>query len=130
MDVHWKSWPVAVLSPGLQDGFLWILNEKKTLPPGGEVTTAIRAGRTGTAGSLFKLKTPSCSKRRIISIRPRNIIANPNCTTIPMVVALKAIEKLSHIKRVHVSTYQAASGAGATAMVELIKQYEQILKEL
>lgn len=61
-------------------------------------------------------------------LRPRNIIANPNCTTIQMVVALKAIEKLSHIKRVHVSTYQAASGAGATAMAELEKQYEQLLK--
>jgi aspartate-semialdehyde dehydrogenase len=60
--------------------------------------------------------------------RPRGIIANPNCTTIQMVVALKPIEKLSHIKRVHVSTYQAASGAGATAMAELVKQYEQILK--
>ena len=60
--------------------------------------------------------------------RPRNIIANPNCTTIQMVVALKAIENLSHIKRVHVSTYQAASGAGATAMAELIKQYEQLIK--
>ena len=36
--------------------------------------------------------------------RPRNIIANPNCTTIQMVVALKAIENLSHIKRVHAST--------------------------
>ena len=58
--------------------------------------------------------------------RPRGIIANPNCTTIQMVVALKAIEKLSHIKRVHVATYQAASGAGATAMAELVKQYEQI----
>ncbi|OUO49343.1 aspartate-semialdehyde dehydrogenase [Parabacteroides sp. An277] len=60
--------------------------------------------------------------------RPRGIIANPNCTTIQMVVALNAIEKLSHIKRVHVATYQAASGAGATAMAELIKQYEQIQK--
>lgn len=60
--------------------------------------------------------------------RPRGIIANPNCTTIQMVVALKAIENISHIKRVHVSTYQAASGAGATAMAELVKQYEQILK--
>ena len=60
--------------------------------------------------------------------RPRGIIANPNCTTIQMVVALKAIEKVSHIKRAHVSTYQAASGAGATAMAELIKQYEQLLK--
>lgn len=60
--------------------------------------------------------------------RPRGIIANPNCTTIQMVVALKAIENISHIKRVHVSTYQAASGAGATAMAELVKQYEQLLK--
>ena len=59
--------------------------------------------------------------------RPRGIIANPNCTTIQMVVALKAIENLSHIKRVHVSTYQAASGAGAAAMDELELQYRQVL---
>lgn len=59
--------------------------------------------------------------------RPRNIIANPNCTTIQMVVALKAIENLSHIKRVHSSTYQAASGAGAAAMAELYEQYRQVL---
>jgi aspartate-semialdehyde dehydrogenase len=59
--------------------------------------------------------------------RPRGIIANPNCTTIQMVVALKAIENLSHIKRVHVSTYQAASGAGAAAMDELELQYKQVL---
>lgn len=58
---------------------------------------------------------------------PRNIIANPNCTTIQMVVALKAIENLSHIKRVYSSTYQAASGAGATAMAELYEQYRQVL---
>ena len=58
--------------------------------------------------------------------RPRNIIANPNCTTILMVVALKAIEKLSHIKQVHVATYQAASGAGAAAMEELYAQHKQI----
>ena len=60
-------------------------------------------------------------------VRPRGIIANPNCTTIQMVVALKAIENISHITRVHVSTYQAASGAGASAMQELKKQYEQLL---
>ena len=59
--------------------------------------------------------------------RPRGVIANPNCTTIQMVVALKAIEKLSHIKTVHVSTYQAASGAGAAAMDELYEQYRQVL---
>ena len=59
--------------------------------------------------------------------RPRGIIANPNCTTIQMVVCLKAIEELSHIKRVHVATYQAASGAGAVAMQELEEQYRQVL---
>jgi aspartate-semialdehyde dehydrogenase len=57
---------------------------------------------------------------------PRGIIANPNCTTIQMVVALKAIENLSHIRRVHVSTYQSASGAGAAAMDELVEQYAEL----
>ncbi|HTN68520.1 MAG TPA: aspartate-semialdehyde dehydrogenase [Dysgonamonadaceae bacterium] len=58
--------------------------------------------------------------------RPRNIIANPNCTTTQLVVSLKAIERLSHITKVHVSTYQSASGAGAAAMDELKEQYAQI----
>ncbi|MDY6121658.1 MAG: aspartate-semialdehyde dehydrogenase [Porphyromonas sp.] len=57
---------------------------------------------------------------------PKGIIANPNCTTIQMVVALGAIEKLSHIRRVHIATYQAASGAGASGMAELEQQTEQI----
>lgn len=60
--------------------------------------------------------------------RPRNIIGNPNCTTIQMVVALNAIEKVSHIRRVRVATYQAASGAGASAMDELRTQHEQICR--
>ena len=59
---------------------------------------------------------------------PRRIIANPNCTTIQMVVALKAIEGLSHIRRVHVSTYQSASGAGAAAMEELKEQNAQLVR--
>ena len=57
---------------------------------------------------------------------PRNIIANPNCTTIQMVVALKPLNDVSKIKRVHVATYQAASGAGAAAMAELEKQYSEL----
>lgn len=58
--------------------------------------------------------------------RPRNVIANPNCTTAIMVVPLKAINDISPIKRVHVSSYQAASGAGASAMDELEMQHKQI----
>ena len=59
---------------------------------------------------------------------PRRIIGNHNCTTIQMVVALKPLHDLSPIRRVHVATYQAASGAGASAMKELADQYEQIVK--
>lgn len=59
---------------------------------------------------------------------PRNIIANPNCTTTQLVVALKAIEKISHIKTVHVATYQSASGAGAAGMDELNHQIQQMAK--
>jgi aspartate-semialdehyde dehydrogenase len=59
--------------------------------------------------------------------RPRNIIANPNCSTIIMVVALKPIQDLSPIKRIHVATYQAASGAGAAAMQELEDQIRQVI---
>ena len=61
--------------------------------------------------------------------RPRGIIANPNCTTIMMVVVLQPIEQLSHIRRVHVSSYQSASGAGAAAMAELEQQYREIVTE-
>ena len=58
----------------------------------------------------------------------RGIIANPNCTTIMMVVVLNPIEKLSHIRRIHVSSYQSASGAGAVAMEELKQQYKDIVE--
>lgn len=61
-------------------------------------------------------------------VRPRNIIGNPNCTTIQMVVALKPIDNLSHIRRVRVATYQAASGAGAAAMEELKTQTAQLCR--
>jgi aspartate-semialdehyde dehydrogenase len=58
--------------------------------------------------------------------RPRNIIANPNCSTIQMVVSLKPIEDLSKIKRVRVATYQAASGAGAQGIAELEQQVKDV----
>jgi len=55
------------------------------------------------------------------------IIANPNCSTIQMVVALKPLHDIAPIKRVVVATYQAASGAGAAAMAELYEQSRQFL---
>lgn len=62
-------------------------------------------------------------------VRPRGVIANPNCTTIMMVVVLNPIEKISHIKKIHVSSYQSASGAGAAAMQELEQQYHEMVTD-
>ena len=71
------------------------------------------------------LVVPECNAEDAL-VRPRGIIANPNCTTILMVVVLKPIEALSHITRIHVASYQSASGAGAQAMAELEQQYRDI----
>ena len=57
----------------------------------------------------------------------KNIIANPNCSTIQMVLALKPLHKNFNIKRVVVSTYQAVSGAGKAAMDELVSQTKDFL---
>jgi len=72
------------------------------------------------------LVVPECNAEDAL-VRPRGIIANPNCTTIMMVVVLQPLEKLSHIKRIRVSSYQSASGAGAAAMAELQQQYKQLV---
>ena len=74
------------------------------------------------------LVVPECNAEDAL-VRPRGIIANPNCTTIMMVVVLKPIENLSHIRRVHVASYQSASGAGAQAMAELQQQYREIVED-
>ena len=71
------------------------------------------------------LVVPECNAEDALN-RPRGIIANPNCTTIMMVVVLQPIEKLSHIRRIHIASYQSASGAGAAAMAELQQQYSEI----
>lgn len=57
---------------------------------------------------------------------PRRIIGNPNCTTIQMVVALAPIDRLAKIRRIRVATYQAASGAGQSAMDELAAQHADL----
>ena len=72
------------------------------------------------------LVVPECNAEDALN-RPRGIIANPNCTTIMMVVCLQPLEKLSHIKRIRVASYQSASGAGAAAMAELQQQYSELV---
>ncbi len=68
------------------------------------------------------LVVPEVNAAAIAGYTKRNIIANPNCTTIQMVVALKPLHDLAIIERVVVATYQSVSGAGAAAMEELYGQ--------
>ena len=73
------------------------------------------------------LVVPEVNASALADFRNRNIIANPNCSTIQMVVALKPIYDAVGITRINVATYQSVSGAGTTALDTLIKQYGQVL---
>jgi aspartate-semialdehyde dehydrogenase len=68
------------------------------------------------------LVVPEVNPQEIAKYRNRGIVANPNCSTIQMVVALKPLHDAARIKRVVVSTYQSVSGAGRKAMEELSQQ--------
>ena len=72
------------------------------------------------------LIVPEVNPEAIMGARARNIIANPNCSTIQMLVALKPVHDAARIKRIVVSTYQAVSGAGKAAMDELWDQTKGI----
>ncbi len=106
--------------------------------PGAKVS-AVHAPRAAAAGcvvidntSQFRmdpevpLVVPEVNPDAIAGYRKRNIIANPNCSTIQMVVALKPLHDLARIKRVVVATYQSVSGAGKEAMEELFEQTRAI----
>lgn len=73
------------------------------------------------------LIVPEVNPQQIAQYTNRNIIANPNCSTIQMLVALKPIQDAVGIKRICVSTYQAVSGSGAKGMDELAKQTAELL---
>ena len=72
------------------------------------------------------LVVPEVNPQALQDYKKKNIIANPNCSTIQMVVALKPLHDLAKVKRVVVSTYQSVSGAGKEAMDELFSQTRAI----
>lgn len=72
------------------------------------------------------LVIPEVNPEALKDFKKKNIIANPNCSTIQMVMALKPLHELAKIKRVVVSTYQSVSGAGTEGMDELFNQTRQI----
>lgn len=73
------------------------------------------------------LVIPEVNPSKISEYSNRNIVANPNCSTIQMLLALKPIHDAVGIKRVNVSTYQAVSGSGKAAVSELAKQTAELL---
>lgn len=104
---------------------------------GAAVTYAAEAVKRGAIvidnGADFRMEpdvplvVPEVNPKDVKKAKKRGIIANPNCSTIQMVVALNPIHKISKIKRVIVSTYQAASGAGGKAVDELFSQTRSAL---
>ena len=105
----------------------------------GSEATAIYAPKAAAAGctvidnsSLYRMDpdipliVPEVNPEAIDGYRKRNIIANPNCSTAQMVVALKPLHDRAKIKRVVVSTYQSVSGAGKAGMDELFEQSRNI----
>src|SRR6516165_1034355 len=72
------------------------------------------------------LVVPEVNGKAIAQYTKRGIIANPNCSTIQMVVALKPLHDLARIKRVVVATYQSVSGAGRAVMDELFAQTRSV----
>ena len=72
------------------------------------------------------LVVPEVNRGALKGFHKRNIVANPNCSTIQMVVALKPLHDLARIKRVVVATYQSVSGAGKEAMDELFEHTKAI----
>ena len=102
--------------------------------PGAKVS-AVHSPRAATAGAVVvdntshfrmdpdvPLVVPEVNAEAIAGYTKKGIIANPNCSTIQMVVALKPLHDLARIKRVVVATYQSTSGAGKDAMDELFNQ--------
>ena len=73
------------------------------------------------------LVVPEVNPLRIAEYTNRGIIANPNCSTIQMVVALKPLHDAVGIRRINVATYQAVSGTGKKAVTELIAQMSELL---
>jgi aspartate-semialdehyde dehydrogenase len=109
--------------------------------PGAKVS-AVHAPRAAAAGcvvidntSQFRyepdipLVVPEVNASAIAGYRRRNIIANPNCSTMQMVVALKPLHDLARIKRIVVATYQSTSGAGKAGMDELSAQTQAIFNQ-
>ena len=74
------------------------------------------------------LVVPEVNAKELVHVKNKNIIANANCSVIPLVVALKPLHDLYNVKRIVVSTYQSVSGAGKDSMDELLSQTQDFFQ--
>jgi aspartate-semialdehyde dehydrogenase len=134
--VTFKGKQVQVLDA---DKFDWSEAQIGLFSAGGSVS-AIYAPRAAEAGCVvidntshyryeadIPLVVPEVNPQAIADYRNRNIIANPNCSTIQMLVALKPIHDAVGISRINVCTYQSVSGAGQQGIESLAKETAQLL---
>ncbi len=132
IEVDGQKYSVQAISPEGFDGIDIALFAGTEGEKGAAVTFASEAAKRGAVvidnGADFRmdpdvpLVVPEVNPKDAKKYRKKSIIANPNCSTIQMVVALWPIHKLAKIKRIIVSTYQAASGAGRSAVDQLKKE--------
>jgi aspartate-semialdehyde dehydrogenase len=123
-----KTYPVEPLRPEAFAGVDIVLSSTPAMVSREYSPIAARAGAIVVDNSSawrmdpeVPLVVPEVNADALARI-PKGIVANPNCSTIQMVVALKPLHDLARIKRVVVSTYQASSGKGARALHELDAQ--------
>ena len=99
------------------------------VPKASKKTVVIDNSKVFRKDKDVPLIVPEVNPNKLSMFKNKNIIANPNCSTIQMVVALKPLHENFNIKRVIVSTYQSVSGAGKAPMDELISQTKEYLEE-
>ena len=102
---------------------------EKWAPIAAEKTIVIDNSKFFRKDPQIPLVVPEVNSKELAHVKHKNIIANANCSVIPIVVALKPLHDLYSVKRIVVSTYQSVSGAGKEAMDELISQTKDFLDD-
>ena len=102
---------------------------EKWAPIAAEKTIVIDNSKFFRKDPQIPLVVPEVNSKELAHVKHKNIIANANCSVIPIVVALKPLHDLYSVKRIVASTYQSVSGAGKEAMDELISQTKDYLED-
>ena len=101
---------------------------EKWAPIAANKTIVIDNSKFFRKDSDIPLIVPEVNSKELSKFKNKNIIANANCSVIPIVVALKPLHDLYNVKRIVASTYQSVSGAGKAGMDELLSQTKEILE--